>query len=83
MKLFNLDHQTAIVDHGAHAVKPGKAHEFTAEQIAAGITGLWSEQDPRAGLAAEREFKQRRDRGTKTAEPSAAETDTPAAPEKE
>lgn len=38
-ELINADHQTVMVD-GA-PVPPGDAHEFTDEQITAGITGIW------------------------------------------
>lgn len=43
-KLYNADHQPAIVDHDQTAVMPGEAHTFTDEQAEAGIAGVWSEQ---------------------------------------
>ena len=61
--LFNRDHQTAILGPET-AVQPGEPHDFTDEQVAAGIAGLWSEEDPRAGLEAEVAFKSKRDRKT-------------------
>lgn len=59
-KLFNVDHQTVIVDHDLPGVAPGEAYEFD-DETAAGLTGLWSEQDPRAGLTQERKWKRERD----------------------
>lgn len=43
------------------AVAPGEGFEFTEEEVAAGLGCEWSDVDPRAGLAQEREFKRRRD----------------------
>lgn len=60
MQKFNVDHQAAILDGGV-AVAPGEPHDFTAKQIAAGLAGRWSDEDPRAGLIEEREFKRLRD----------------------
>ena len=62
MRLYNVDHQPAVVDPNESATMPGESREFTREEIEAGIGGLWSKDDPRKGLAAERKFKQRRDR---------------------
>lgn len=44
--LFNADHQAAIVDHGETVVLPGGTHEFTDEEVEAGITGSWSPTAP-------------------------------------
>lgn len=69
---WNVDHQHALIDPLNYiTVAPGEPHEFTDEQIAAGIAGQWSEEDPRAGLDAEKAFKKRRD-----AKPSAPEQET-------
>lgn len=59
-KLFNLDHQHAIVSDGT-SVAPGESYDFTAAEIKAGVAGNWSPDDPRAGLAEEKRFKSRRD----------------------
>lgn len=69
-KLFNVDHQPAVLRWHEPAIMPGESHDFTDEEVAAGLGGQWSEEDPRAGLKDEREFKKRRD-AVKT-------TDTPA-----
>lgn len=45
-RLFNIDHSPACVENGP-AVLPGETYDFTDEQVAAGIAGLWSENDPR------------------------------------
>ena len=83
---WNVDHQHALLDPINHVVvAPGESHEFTDEEIEAGLAGVWSDTDPRAGLKAEREFKQRRDRGVKQepSSPATDDNDTPAEPEKE
>lgn len=69
-KLWNLDHQPQLVDpiNDERAVMPGESYDFTDEQVAAGLAGQWGEEDPRAGLKAEREFKKRRDSGTDAAQ---------------
>lgn len=74
--LWNLDHQPVVVSWQEPAIMPGESHEFTDEQVAAGLTGLWGDEDPRAGLKAERAFKQRRDQKAKTAAKSADDADT-------
>jgi hypothetical protein len=76
-KLYNVDHQPAVADHGKPAVRPGESYDFTKDQVEAGIAGQWSEENPRKGLKQEREFKRARDKA-----PVTAETD-PAEPEKE
>lgn len=58
---YNIDHQPQIVEHGKRAVMPGGMHNFTDEQVAAGLTGSWSAENPRKGLKAEKAFKERRD----------------------
>ena len=78
-KLFNIGSEPVVISWTERAVMPGKSYNFTAEQVAAGIAGQWSETDPRAGLQAEKEFKSRRDRKA-TAE---AKSNRPAEPEKE
>ena len=57
---FNLDHQYAIHGDGS-ATAPGEPHDFTPEEIEAGLAGQWSDEDPRAGLTEEQEFKRLRD----------------------
>lgn len=47
--------------HHEVAVLPGEGHEFSDEEIKAGLGVEWVEDDPRAGLPAEREFKRGRD----------------------
>lgn len=79
MKLYNVGHQTAVIDHDHPGVRPGESYDFTEEQIEAGIAGEWSEENPRKGRGKERAFKERRD-GKAPAEP--AETD-PAEPVEE
>lgn len=59
-KLFNLDHQHAILADGT-VVAPGESHEFTRTQTTNGVSGVWSVKDPREGLDAEKAFKRRRD----------------------
>jgi hypothetical protein len=71
-KRFNLDHQPHVIRYDQRAVMPGESYEFTTEQIEAGLAGQWSEEDPRAGLADEKKFKQKRDLNV------AQTTDTPA-----
>jgi hypothetical protein len=66
MLLFNISPSPEIVG-GAHnpAISPGDGYDFdeeTAEYLL--NTGRWSEQDPRAGIAAEVRFKQDRDTQT-------------------
>ena len=79
-KLFNVGHQHAVIDQiRGPVIAPGDSHEFTDEQVEAGIAGDWSDTDPRAGLKAEREFKKRRDAKTNAEQTN----DTPAEPEKE
>lgn len=73
-KLFNLDHSPVVVNRNERAVLPGESHDFTDEEIAAGLAGLWGDEDPRKGLKAEREFKRKRDakaRAPQTTEPAA------------
>lgn len=60
-RLWNVDHQTAVLNHNQPGVQPGASHDFTAEE-AKRLSGSWSKTDPRAGLKSEREFKQRRDK---------------------
>ena len=70
-KLWNLDHQPVVLDWNERAVMPGESHEFTDEQITAGLAGHWGDEDPRAGLEAERAFKHKRDKGVaQTTEPA-------------
>jgi hypothetical protein len=45
---FNIDHSPACVENGP-AVMPGETYDFTDEQVAAGIAGCWSENDPSRG----------------------------------
>jgi hypothetical protein len=60
VRLFNADHAPAVVDIGRPAIPPGWGYDFTDAQVEAGITGLWSKEDPREGLAQERAFRARR-----------------------
>lgn len=87
-RLYNTDHQTAVLSWvEGIVVQPGEPHDFTDEELAVGLAGSWSEQDPRAGLKAEQQFKKRRDR--KASQPPSNEPDAegeptdPAEPEKE
>lgn len=75
--LYNVDSQAAVVSHSARAVQPGDSHDFTDEEVAAGLGGAWSELAPRRGLPAERDFKRRRDAvvETETPEPDAQVAD--------
>lgn len=47
MRLYNRDHQAAIVEQDEPGVRPGESYDFTDEQIAAGISGVWSKGEPR------------------------------------
>ena len=83
-KLWNVDHQPHVIDWSERAVMPGEPYEFSDEQIAAGLAGQWSEEDPRAGLEAEKAFKKRRDAPVQDVKDKQdTPTDTPAEPEKE
>lgn len=62
MRLYNVDHSPVVVKQNERAVMPCLPYEFTDEEVAAGIAGLWSEENPREGLEQERVFKARRDR---------------------
>jgi hypothetical protein len=75
-RMYNIDHQPVVVDHSQPAVMPGGGYDFTDEQRQ-GLSGLWSEEDPRRGLEGEKAFKGRRDK--KPATPD--ETSDPAEPE--
>lgn len=46
--LYNVDHLPVVVVNNAPAIRPGESYDFTDEQVEAGITGRWSETDPRA-----------------------------------
>ena len=70
---WNADHQPLVVDNNRPAVMPGESHDFTDEQIAAGLGGLWIKKNPRAGA------KKALARGRKAVK----ETTEPAEPEKE
>lgn len=59
--LFNVDHQHAILGPDGPVVAPGESHDFTDVELEAGVAGVWSETDPRAGLVEEKAFKKRRD----------------------
>lgn len=61
MRLWNIDHQPAVIDHDEPAVQPGDSYEFTKKQLDAGLTGSWSKTDPRKGLKQEQAFKKGRD----------------------
>lgn len=58
---FNTDSQPHVVSYDQRAVMPGESHDFTDEEIAAGLAGSWSDVDPRAGLDDEKAFKKARD----------------------
>jgi hypothetical protein len=64
--LWNTDHQPVVLDWQQPAIMPGEPHEFTDEQIAAGVAGSWGEEDPRSGLEAEKAFKTKRDKAAQT-----------------
>jgi hypothetical protein len=59
-RLYSLDPFPVVPNIHRPAVFPGMGYDFTDEQVKAGITGQWSEKDPRAGLPQERAFKARR-----------------------
>lgn len=59
---WNVGPSPLVLDWNHPAVLPGDSHDFTDEQIDAGIAGDWSETDPRAGLSDEQVFKRARDR---------------------
>ena len=73
MRLYNLDHQPAVIDPNELAVMPGESHDFTAGQVEAGIAGVWSKKNPRKGLEQEKAFKGRRDEKTDPAQPEEKE----------
>lgn len=84
---FNTDHQPQVLSWQEPAVMPGDSHEFTDEEIAAGLPSCWSETDPRAGLEGEKRFKAKRDakgKGESTdfpgQPPAEQQTTEPAAP---
>lgn len=52
---FNADHQAVMLD-AFTPVQPGEQADVPDD-----IAGLWVDEDPRAGLDAEREFKRLRD----------------------
>ena len=41
-RLYNVDHQPLVVHPAVSAIQPGESFDFSDEQIAAGIGGLWS-----------------------------------------
>lgn len=57
MRLWNVDHQPAVIDHDKPAINPGDSHNFSPEQVEGGLGGLWSNEDPRGGLKIERDYK--------------------------
>jgi hypothetical protein len=71
--LWNVGPGPVVLDWSSPAIQPGDSHEFTDEQVDAGIAGDWSDKDPRSGLEAEKAFKQKRD-----AAPAASPTTEPA-----
>ena len=81
MELWNVDHQPVVIDHDHPAVQPGESHDFTDEQLAGGLAGLWSETDPRAGLDAEVVWKARRDAAIFVPADAAAAADSPGEPQ--
>jgi hypothetical protein len=62
-RFYNIDHSPASVENGP-AVAPGDAYDFTDEQVAVGIAGLWSEHDPRGGARQQPAFEQAHDEQT-------------------
>lgn len=46
-RLYNLEPYPVVPNMHALAVLPGESYDFTDEQVTAGITGQWSENDPR------------------------------------
>jgi hypothetical protein len=61
VRLYNTDHQPAVIDHAQPGVLPGESYEFTDEQIKAGLAGSWSKENPRKGLEQDQRFKSHRD----------------------
>lgn len=47
-RLYNIDHSPVSIENGP-SVMPGDTYDFTDEQVARGIAGRWSENDPRRG----------------------------------
>lgn len=75
-RFFNIDHSPVSVENGP-AVMPGDTYDFTDEQVAAGIAGRWSENDPRGGVRQEPAVEQVRDeQTTDPAEPENKEQQT-------
>lgn len=85
--LYNTDSVPVVPSRGIDepAVQPGAPYEFTPEEIEAGISGSWSEEDPRRGLGDEERFKATRDAAADaeaSQDPDAGGTgDPPAEPE--
>jgi hypothetical protein len=46
--LWNHDWQPLVVDQNLPAIQPGGSHNFSDEQVANGIGGLWSAEPPGA-----------------------------------
>lgn len=67
-RLFNIDHSPVSVENGP-AVMPGETYDFTDEQVAVGIAGLWSENDPRRGIRQKLAVKRATDNQTEPAQP--------------
>lgn len=69
---FNIspNNVVPVLRHDIPAIKPGESFDFTDEE-AETLGSEWVEDNPRRGLAAEREFKAKRDK-----KPAAAESET-------
>ena len=76
-RLFNHDHQAHVVDPDLPAIQPGESHEFTDEQVNAGLTGIWKQTVPRKGLPAQIHKEQREHEQEQKANQEASEEDKP------
>ena len=86
-RLLNWEPYPVVPNIHRPAVPPGGTYDFTDEQVAAGITGRWSTEDPSAcrGLQSSPRLSAARDhRSTASGERATSRTTDPALrPEKE
>jgi hypothetical protein len=69
---WNIDHQPLVIHPQLPAIQPGQSYDFSDEQVANGIGGLFSEEPPFA----------KEERAIKKARKAIKRTE-PAEPEKE
>lgn len=72
-RLFNVGSEPVVISWSERAVMPGGSYVFTDEQVAAGVAGQWSEENPRTVKS----------RPKREAPAEAEQTEPPAEPEKE